>query len=319
MSKYRIKRVTKENISELPHLMKHCFNMEVSIEYFTWKYFNNPFGSIIAFYAIHNKTEEIAGFYGVTPMKYLINSTEKTLFRTVDSMTHSKHRRKGIWKMLINHCHKELRKQDNLITFSTSSGGKMNKGRQKEGWKSIFKMVNYFLPKIMSSFNRNVDDANIKIVKDYNLITHLLNLRNCDIEIVKTPDIYKWRTSNPRFNYITIGYNNRRRISSYLTYYIDQNKIILFDFYFNEKEESKQLISFLLREVKKHDLKGVVSLVQENSEYAKQLSRAGFLYNPFSFGPLSHKWFFLFFTNKNMKQYIDPKRWNISSFDHDAT
>src|SRR5690554_4575702 len=108
MNEYRIEAVTRKNISKLPDLMKNCFNMEVSEEYFIWKYFENPAGPIMAFYAIHNKTQETAGFYGVTPMNYHIYQKTETLFRTVDSMTHNSHRRKGIWKMLINHCHDEL-------------------------------------------------------------------------------------------------------------------------------------------------------------------------------------------------------------------
>ena len=53
MPDYHIKRIGAADFPMLIPLMKDCFGMDVNIDYFHWKYIDNPAGHFIGFVAIH--------------------------------------------------------------------------------------------------------------------------------------------------------------------------------------------------------------------------------------------------------------------------
>ena len=97
------------------------------------------------------------------------------------------------------------------------------------------------------------------------------------------------------------------------------DKLVLFDFYFDNKISAKRLISHLKYTLSQSKNKGIIAFVQENAEFATQLQAHGFISNPFSKGPLSAKVPFIFYTDtEGLKKYNVTEKWLIHSFDHDA-
>ena len=62
MPKYNVRRIGSDDFDMLIPLMKDCFGMEVNIDYFEWKYVQNPAGSFIGFVAIEAESNEIGGY-----------------------------------------------------------------------------------------------------------------------------------------------------------------------------------------------------------------------------------------------------------------
>ena len=97
MSEYTISKLDPENFQVLLPLMKDCFGMDVNIDYFKWKFLENPAGPFIGFTAVCNKTDEVVAYFGFIPESYKMDGIDKIIFQAHDLMTHSNHRRKGLF------------------------------------------------------------------------------------------------------------------------------------------------------------------------------------------------------------------------------
>lgn len=318
---YSIRQLTKEDLHLLPPLMKACFDMDVDENYFKWKFYDNPAGEVIGFCAFHNETNELAAFYSVNPIIYYFENRENLFYRTGDSMTNPKHRRKGLWKKLMLQCNLELTQEGKLPSVSVG-GSETARGRLENGWKKAFEMRDYFIPSSLSFLYRSYSTKNIEKIDDISKINHLLSVKYFNkIHAKKTEETYKWRTSNPRFTYHTIAYKTENKYSAFLSFYFEDDKIYIFDFYYKNRKQFRKLLSYIFVTNRDKDFKAIIMLyVKTKSLYSKKLVRAGFLYNPFSFGPLSGKKPYVVYTKEEVfEKYLDKSKWIIAAFDHDAT
>lgn len=318
MENYSLKKVVKEDFSLLIPLMQDCFGMDVNLKYFEWKFINNPAGFVHGYMAVH-VNGDIAAFYGAIPEVYLIENEQRIVYQSCDTMTHSKHRRKGLFQRLALHCYQSLSNQGELFIIGFG-GGPSTPGFIKFGWKEVFKMKYYFYPKIFKYF-ANLNYKSAIEITDFREIEHLtLNSNNCiSIHSLKTAEVFDWRTSNPMHNYKTFSILNSENVySSYLTYYEEEDRIILFDQYIQNKKDGKQLFD-LLKSLLKGKKKGIIAFVQEKSIFVKTLKNYNFISNPFKGGPLSHKTPFIFFASEfELQKFNNNSKWSINSFDHDA-
>jgi len=319
MTNYTYRKLQTNEFHLLVPLMKDSFGVEVNVKYFEWKFVNNPAGFVEGFIAL-DETNEVAAYYGAIPEKYVIENKEVTIYQSCDTMTHSKHRRKGLFQKLALECYEHLRKEGKLLVIGFG-GGQSTPGFLKFGWVHTFNMRYYFFPKILSFFSIS-QGKNIVEITDLKSIENTIKKSNesAIIHSQKSLDVFKWRVSNPNFSYKIIGHkNNGNEIDSYLCYYLLDNKIVIFDFYFHDDTAAKQLSNRVKSILKKGSQKGIIAFVQENSLYAKSLSRVGFIYNPFNKGPLSTKVPFIFYSDDTtMERFNSNDKWLISSFDHDA-
>jgi hypothetical protein len=317
-SEYTICKLGECEFNILIPLMKDCFGMDVNIKYFEWKFKTNPAGFVEGYYALHS-SGEIAAYYGVIPELYKINGIDKVIYQSCDTMTHSKHRRKGLFQRLAIHCYNQLKeeKKNFVIGFG---GGQSTPGFLKFGWHEIFKMKYYFYP-MPFKFLQVLTHVQVEEIKNYEKIEHLTLLSNAHVPVhsIKSAKLYLWRVSNPLHKYKTIavkGHNGE--YLSYLTYYAEGGKIFLFDFYISDLHTGKNLFHFLKSKLTyKH--KGIVAFAQEKSNFSNTLVKFGFLSNPFNKGPLHDKVPFIFYAlDDEIVLFKDANNWQINSFDHDS-
>jgi GNAT superfamily N-acetyltransferase len=321
MSEYSIKKLEDEQFEMLIPLMKDCFGMQVDINYFKWKFLENPAGNFVGFVAVHDETNEVAAYYGVIPEDYHIDGQNRKIYQSCDTMTHSNHRRKGLFQKLAIHCYEYLRERNELFVIGFG-GGTSTPGFLKFGWKHVFDFQSLFLPKVLcyGGILSNFDDNNYRMVSDLDEIQHLFS-GDIDAEIhsVRTTEHLKWRYKNPNHSYQIIAFEESSIIEGFICFYIESKKIFLFDFVFKTKKAEKALVGKLKKLVLKEKLEGVLAFCQQDSMPFLQLKRRGFIANPFSSGPLSEKTPFIFYSdNETMERYNRRESWFITSYDHDA-
>src|SRR4051812_15245250 len=107
MSDYSIRKLEPSEFHLLIPLMKDCFGLSVDIDYFRWKFLDNPAGSFIGFVA-ETDSGEVAAYYGVIPEQYVIKGVQRLIYQSCDTMTHSSHRRKGLFQKLATYCYDYL-------------------------------------------------------------------------------------------------------------------------------------------------------------------------------------------------------------------
>jgi hypothetical protein len=322
MDNYTIYRLEKENFDSLIPLMQDCFGMEVDIHYFKWKYLDNPDGFVRGYIA-KSSTNEIAAYYGVIPQMISFFGEDKLIYQSCDTMTHSKHRRKGLFQQLAKHCYSELKKENQLFIIGFG-GSESTPGFLKFGWKHLFNCKNYFYPAIFSSLNIvNLEERinNLEIER-LEQIQHLISPKNAnDLSTIRTFEKYSWRIKNPLHTYKIKTFSSKDKIiTSFIIYYLEQNKIQLIDYAFKSIKEGRQLINHIIQQEKKSfPIKGILAFCQDDGTWCQPLKKIGFISNPFSKGPLSYKTPFITFTDSNNSNEINnPKYWNISPFDHDS-
>jgi hypothetical protein len=302
--------------------MQDCFGMEVDVNFFRWKYIANPDGFVRGYFA-KSSSNEIAAYYGVIPQTISYFGENKLIFQSCDTMTHSKHRRKGLFQRLALHCYKEL-SQENKLFIIGFGGSESTPGFLKFGWKHLFNCKNYFYPSFLTylpTFDKKSKINKLEI-NELNQIEHLFNSNNSSsIYTLRTTEKYIWRFSNPNHAYKTLTLKSTNQlITSYIIYYIEQQVIQLIDYSFETKSEARQLVKHVIQKEKKtHPIKGVLVFCQENGLWIKFLKKIGFMSNPFSKGPLAYKTPFINITNQEeLAKISDKKNWNISPFDHDS-
>lgn len=318
-----IQQLDHSNYSLLIPLMKDCFGMDVSDDYFKWKYFDNPAGPCVGFIAIERKTNKGISFYGAMPQKYVVDGKETILYQACDTMTHTQYRKKGLYPILARECYAYLKKQDNFFLIGIGGSAQSFPVLKHFGWRIIFHFRSYFKPRIFCKFyflkkyatDRFVAEDSLDPLKD--LITD--RVPSSAIRSPRNLAHYKWRISNPNFHYKIVSYREKNIINGFIVFYVQNNKILLFDFKFADQASQKALSWHLARVVVKGNYKGIVSFCQEGGPQSRQLKKSFFVSNPFKKGPLSEKPPFLIYADETiMTKYADPEKWRITAYDYDA-
>jgi hypothetical protein len=312
---YVIEKLNADQFEVLIPLMKDCFGIDVNIDYFKWKFINNPSGPFIGFIAINNETQEVAAYYGVIPEEYFIEGERQIIFQSCDTMTHSNHRRKGLFQKLAEHCYQYLKENHQLFVMGFG-GNQSTPGFLKLGWVKSFDVIYLFIPKLLcysSIFVKNVTDIRSVEIED---IYHLCNLKKqTAITSFRTIEQFKWRLSNPLHKCNVTSYKNE----AYIAHYINENKLFLLDYYFPTNNIGILLINFLKALCLKQNLKGIVTISQKNSINYLDLKRLGFINNSLNYGPLHQKIPFIFLTSTERTKKINNESfWNITPYEHDS-
>lgn len=322
MSKYRIEQIGADKFRLLIPLMKDCFGMDVNIGYFHWKYIDNPAGHFIGFIAIENETNEVGAYYGVVPQNFIIDGKKQTIYQSCDTMTHSEHRRLGLFKMLALECFRYLEENNKLFIIGFG-GSQSTPGFLKFGWKHIFDFRYYFKPHLFCQAARmhSFSNENFKEVSDVSVLESFVSKPDQEKTIHSGRNVKHigWRTNNPHFTYKIITFSQKEVIEGYVIFYVQKSKMILFDFRFSSNKAEKELLWYLSKEVIKFNYKGIIAYCQENGKYAKKLKRNAFVANPFKKGPLAERTPFIIFAPPDViDKNSDASKWQMTSYDTDA-
>ena len=320
---YSIQPLDNTNYLLLIPLMKNCFEMNVSGDYFKWKYFNNPAGHCVGFIAIEKATHNGVSFYGAIPQKFIINGVETVIYQACDTMTHTGHRRKGLYPILARECYEFLKSRGKLFMIGIGGSEQSFPVLKHFGWRVIFHFRNYFKPSILCRLNflKKYPSGNFVTENSLEQLDDLIMKASIPEKIRSSRDLahYKWRISNPNYNYKIVSYRDENNISGFVIFNIQNNKIFLFDFIFGNIVSRKALLWYLSKLVLKNKYKGIVSFCQENTLQSHQLKSCLFISNPFKKGPLSDKPPFLIYSDeKTMSEYADPAKWFVTAYDYDA-
>ncbi|RYY40083.1 MAG: GNAT family N-acetyltransferase [Chitinophagaceae bacterium] len=321
MSDYSIKQLGADEFHLIVPLMKDCFGMDVNIDYFRWKFLNNPSGPFLGFVAVHNESGEIGAYYGVIPETYRIDGQERIVYQSCDTMTGTRHRRRGLFQLLALHCYEHLRQQGKLFIVGFS-GGQSTPGFIKFGWKHVFSFQNFFIPRALCYLNRAflTPASRVAAIGDVAEIAPLLEKapRNT-VHSVRSVELVRWRFGNPRNAYQVQAYKGANGYEGYICYYVEQNKILLFDFHFLNGRSRRALLGFLKRLAVREGYKAIIAFARVDSPTARALSSGGFLRNPFRKGPLHEQTPFIFFADEpTMARLNNEESWYVESFDHDS-
>ena len=118
LSHYRIEVFDEHKFLLMKELFHSAYGINISKDYFSEKYETASLGHpVIGFIAIHIPTNSPAAFYGVFPVKVLINGKEVLAAQSGDTMTHKSHQKKGLFVHLAKMTYGECSKKGIEIVF----------------------------------------------------------------------------------------------------------------------------------------------------------------------------------------------------------
>lgn len=99
-SEYQLARISEENLDDFAVLVKDAFGVESTPEDSKALFDTKAFGRDYIGYLAYSAEGEPAGFYGVFPCRVEYNGKQYLAAQSGSTMTHSRHRRKGLFYKL---------------------------------------------------------------------------------------------------------------------------------------------------------------------------------------------------------------------------
>ncbi len=130
---YRIERLNDENIHDLIPLYKDAFNEDRTVSLIKAKFNTKSIGGEYYSFIAYSKDNIAAAFYALFPVEITSNKAKYLCAQVGDLMTHSSHRRKGLFYKLAIHTHEFAKKNGVSFIFTfpyddaTSYKGFINK------------------------------------------------------------------------------------------------------------------------------------------------------------------------------------------------
>ena len=150
------------------------------------------------------------------------------------------------------HCYAELEKDGNLFVIGFG-GGQSTPGFLKFGWRRLFDYRYYFRPSQLCRFGQGAESIKneITLTKALKAIDNGLDVSRSDIHArakgIRTPEQIRWRLSNPYHQYLALRAKSDEK--SYILFYVDGDKLVVFDVHLENPSSGKTMMKFLNREV----------------------------------------------------------------------
>jgi GNAT superfamily N-acetyltransferase len=310
---FEFKLMEGKDIPALMAMYKLCLNPEITENYFTWKYTDNPAGTAIGFVAYDK--QQIAGFYGVIPELFMIGGKSHTVYQSMDTMTHPDYQKLGLFTALAKKTYAYLIEQFGPVyLYGVAGPTSVNGFVQKLDWKLAYHAPYVFLNKrifrLGSLFrsNKNVLVTETRFSSpdfDYNFDqTHVVPIR---------PKLSKafliWRVEkNTDRKYHVLSVQDRQTGSTkgWCVLSLDPEARCKIEHleagggwgstHFNA------LFDFIFRS---YPVQFVYTWRPAQKDRGRLYRRQGFLENPFSSGPFSYRLPFIVYSNSRIIEGLD--------------
>ena len=182
-------------------------------------------------------------------------------------------------------------------------GTASNKVFQRNGWKCIQHMDVLFKPlslmKILKLFSFEKNE-NLKFYDKVNgqLDDYNFKIEPSKIQIRKTGEYLKWRTSNPNYVYrLVCSYDLNGQVNGYLIYSFNETNLInIIDMDSHNSSVSRQLVKGVERMATNEKYRGILVLSAKGTAFYRFIKNQKYLRNPFNKGSLAfHVGFQYFF------------------------
>jgi len=314
MTEYRLEPLRPELFDELSPLMFDAFGESVGPDFFRWKFVDNPAGPAIGNIARNIDDGEIAAFYGMIPERYRWGSEIRTVYQSCDTMTHARHRRRGLFQKLALETYRQGRERDPDFLAIGFGGPTSTPGFLKMGWTAPFDIRFRFRPYPLTLVPvlrpRPVEGMSTSDETLISLICSAAEQR--PLGAVRTRDFIRWRLANPLRKYEAVVDGDR----AYAIYYRSAGSLFLFDFWEREARAGHSAWNAVRNVSLRPRTKGVLTFCQSGIDFDDRVRRLGFYRNPWRSGPASLRTPFIVYGKPGDRGSASD--WAITPFDHDS-
>lgn len=150
---YAFERVLPAHYPLLLELYSDAFNAHPSLQEINKRFNTTNLGcELIGFIAIHKKTNEPAAYYGVFPHQAIAEEKVLLVAQSGDTMTHSAHRKKGLFVILARLTYKECLKNNISIIYGFPNENSYPGFIKHLDWKQLDTIIRYDLKLSFKTF-----------------------------------------------------------------------------------------------------------------------------------------------------------------------
>ncbi|MFC1621566.1 GNAT family N-acetyltransferase [Candidatus Omnitrophota bacterium] len=326
-AQYKIEKINPGEISDIARLHAVCFNGRDNVDFFKWKYFENPAGD--AFCLAVKDSGNIVGSCVMIPEEFYVFGERKKIYKCCDLMIHPKYRRQGLSTRLAFSLNECLKKEGPLFLY-TLCGKNATPTFLKNKWTKFcdvdiyFKhrkqlSVKFFFEKIKRLFNNNTlrhISSVSGLCKDYRFSSD-----DAKIRIAKDERYLGWRLRDPRYTYKIIGYYDNDVLKGYISYNAGINDVLYIvdlDSGGGDAKIIEALVSAAELDAHKSGHRLVIALAFKDSIFQKTIKRNNYLRNPFGRGPLKSTMDFnILVEETHDKKIFNKSNWDVYSINYD--
>lgn len=313
-----------------------------------WMHLENPLKDNLICYAFpETKDNEVAALYTVFPVIFRINNRTIKGCQSIDTITDSRHRGKGLFTECAKQCYDLAEKKGYGMVYgfpnSLSAGGFF----KKLGWKSVTDSApflilplksKYFTKKILpNSINGFFPNINLKrkvkrsfdqvkgITAKENDLGKIWRAYHCDslIGVERNNDYLRWRLTKPDEDYITIGLYEKNKLVAFLTYTI-KNKhdgvigyVMEYLFIPEYEEKSVILLDYMANSCIDNNVDCILAWCLKHSRNYRNMTKIGFKGFPKILRPIELNVGARIFNTKERDLY-NFDHWYLSYLDSDT-
>lgn len=277
-------------------LFRSCFRQEKSTQYFQWKYFDNPAGSIVGYEAIA-KGKTVAS-YGLIPEYYYVNGKKIKIYQAADAMVSPRYWGKNLFNQIAQRIQQEVMEADNH-TFMIAYPGILSRNELLNNldWEMVKADCRYiFLQKKYHQFTnlfRLSSKVQVQVYQQMqpDLRTYLSNYTPpSTISKCFEPEIFQWKIFDRiDVNYTVLGIKEEDKLLGICIYRKDTDKTCeLCWLNFQEKSNYKYTAKFANTIFKQERVKYIHTWKPLDTSLDKALKKVGFLTNTLSKGPFNY-------------------------------
>lgn len=265
-----IRLLTKRDLAKLVDLYDECFSDTINIQFFDWKYFQNPIGTAKLAGIFENNSLIASG--ALIPEKIEINGEITFVQKFTDLMTSPFHRKKGLSKKIVGFL-TTIGIEENGIVYTICSKA-ATQSFLKMDWNYVDKVIYFFKPLFFNFLSKQNE---IEFFDSKNIDINLISINNIDPYLV-------WRMKNPKFNYL-VAIDKFKKIILFSIR--NKNAFVVHSDYNLDTPNFKNIISNSYSRLKQYGVNNLVFISIVQKKEFKFLFKYGFLYNFLNKGKMS--------------------------------
>lgn len=238
---------------EFANLYEICFNAKMSINEVIWRYIHNPYSEILACFAYDG--DKLIANYSVSPIRLMVEGTEKKAVLSLNTMTHPQYVGKGLFVDLASQVYKFAESKGYIGVIGFPNNISNRTFLNKLNWKDIeaIPMVQLDLDNI----SHPTIDPSIFYDDEFKLNYESCH-KNSNIYVKKSQAYLKWRyLENPTTKYHNVVLAENNIVSSYMVFKEYKNIINVVDFACNTAMGFKNLLDSIILISKRKQKKAI--------------------------------------------------------------
>lgn len=307
MSEYVLEPLEDATFGELGPLMLDAFGDRVDRRYFDWKYRQNPAGPARGNVA-RTVSGDIAAFYGMIPELCEWLGDTRRVYQSCDTMTHSAHRRQGLFQRLALKTYAEAEQDDAGFFVYGFGGATSTPGFVKMGWRIDQTLPFLARPALVLPLGASSSVRELTVPN-----AHMEQLFEASYAngpaVQRSREYLRWRSANPLRIYRHFVAERAFAIVARAPKFL-----FLVDFWQEDHASGRPVIAAIVGNAIGQRTKGVLTLCSSNGRMGRDLRRHWFIRNPFPRGPGAGSTPFISYGQLPFAE----QEWDIGPIDHDS-